>query len=166
VFDLATSGLEFQLPSKAGGHSNSSELAYPLVKHDLRRQISTHLAQIEALAPKCKESMGDVINFVGTEFFIRDLDFISQLIEGEKKPLNCTSSSYIRLRVYSSCAWASLDWGVSYGTVIGQTLVKMLPPHRLGKIVIDGVVNAVQWFDYPRYFHRCKLDADHTASCS
>jgi hypothetical protein len=100
VFDLATSGLEFQLPSKAGGHSNSSELAYPLVKHDLRRQISIHLAQIEALAPKCKESMGDVINFVGTEFFIRDLDFISKLIEGEKKPLNCTSSSCIRLRVY------------------------------------------------------------------
>lgn len=37
------------------------------------------------------------------------------------------------------------DWGISYGTVIGQYMVKILPPERLGKIVVDGVVDAAQW---------------------
>jgi hypothetical protein len=40
-------------------------------------------------------------------------------------------------------------WGISYGTVIGQYMVKILPRHRLGKIIIDGVVNMDAWGDYP-----------------
>ncbi|KAE9372919.1 hypothetical protein N431DRAFT_376208 [Stipitochalara longipes BDJ] len=35
-------------------------------------------------------------------------------------------------------------WGFSYGTMIGQTFASMFPS-RLGRIVIDGVMNAESW---------------------
>jgi pimeloyl-ACP methyl ester carboxylesterase len=38
-------------------------------------------------------------------------------------------------------------WGGSYGTVIGQYLIKILPPKRIGRIVIDGVVDPTVWAD-------------------
>lgn len=47
------------------------------------------------------------------------------------------------------CSLASyLVWGFSYGTVVGQYMVKVLPPERLGRIVIDGVVNAAIWNEH------------------
>jgi hypothetical protein len=46
------------------------------------------------------------------------------------------------------------DWAVSYGTYIGQTLVNVLPPHRIGKVVLDGIINPEEWSGYPTRFHR------------
>jgi pimeloyl-ACP methyl ester carboxylesterase len=38
-------------------------------------------------------------------------------------------------------------WGGSYGTVIGQYLIKILPPKRIGRIVIDSVADPTVWAD-------------------
>jgi pimeloyl-ACP methyl ester carboxylesterase len=38
-------------------------------------------------------------------------------------------------------------WGGSYGTVVGQYLIKILPPNRIGRIVIDAVVDPTVWAD-------------------
>jgi hypothetical protein len=93
LFTLSAHGFFTELPSKAGGYSNASnpDLAYPLVKHDLRRQISNQRVQAELVATACKERMGDVLSFMGSEFFSYDTDYISKLVEGEKTPINCTS---------------------------------------------------------------------------
>ena len=44
------------------------------------------------------------------------------------------------------------DWGFSYGTIIGQYMVKILPSERLGRLIIDGVVNAAQWKHHSDHF--------------
>lgn len=49
-----------------------------------------------------------------------------------------------------------LDWGFSYGTVIGQYMVKILSPERIGKVIIDGVVNAGTWNLYADHFLDCE----------
>jgi hypothetical protein len=94
VFQLAAHGFFTELPSKAGGYSNSSNpaLGYPLVKHDLRRQIATQRVQAELVASACKERMGDVLSFMGTEFSIYDVDYVSKLVQGENTPINGTST--------------------------------------------------------------------------
>jgi hypothetical protein len=55
----------------------------------------------------------------------------------------------------------SLVWGISAGTGIGQVMVKVLPPSRLGKIVLDGVINPVEYFDHTPYYTRCTYHFDH-----
>jgi pimeloyl-ACP methyl ester carboxylesterase len=74
---------------------------------------------------------------LGTESVVRDIDYLSRLIEGEDKPIN----------------W----YGFSYGTIIGQYLIKVLPPHRIGRVIIDGVVNPTSWVDYPKFAPKRKI---------
>ncbi|KAH7307935.1 hypothetical protein BKA65DRAFT_415280 [Rhexocercosporidium sp. MPI-PUGE-AT-0058] len=38
-------------------------------------------------------------------------------------------------------------WGFSYGAFLGQTFASMFP-HRVGKVVLDGVVDADEWIKY------------------
>jgi pimeloyl-ACP methyl ester carboxylesterase len=47
-----------------------------------------------------------------------------------------------------SCDDASLlnYWGFSYGTFLGQTFISMFP-HRLGRVVLDGVLNPIDWVE-------------------
>ena len=40
------------------------------------------------------------------------------------------------------------DLGLSYGTIIGQYMVKILHPDRLGRIIIDGIANPDDWSQY------------------
>ena len=49
------------------------------------------------------------------------------------------------------------DWGFSYGTVIGQYMINILPPQRLGRIVIDGVVDAATWNLHADHFFDCEF---------
>jgi pimeloyl-ACP methyl ester carboxylesterase len=41
-----------------------------------------------------------------------------------------------------------IDWGVSYGTMIGQYLIKILPSERIGRVIIDGVLDPDVWTGY------------------
>jgi pimeloyl-ACP methyl ester carboxylesterase len=53
-------------------------------------------------------------------------------------------------------------WGFSYGTTIGQQMLQMLPPHRLGRIMLDGVVSLPVWSSYADtgYLHKGFNDND------
>jgi hypothetical protein len=44
-------------------------------------------------------------------------------------------------------------WGISYGTIIGQYLIKILPPNRVGRVIIDAVVNPTVWADTSKMAH-------------
>ncbi|KDQ62976.1 hypothetical protein JAAARDRAFT_28963 [Jaapia argillacea MUCL 33604] len=99
------------------------------VKKDLGIQITRAMAATSALAAKCLQRVGESMAFFGTEAVVRDIDAMSRLIEGEAARVNF--------------------WGFSYGTIIGQYLVKILPPERIGRVMIDGVVNPDVWSDYP-----------------
>ncbi|EPQ50268.1 hypothetical protein GLOTRDRAFT_123620 [Gloeophyllum trabeum ATCC 11539] len=112
------------------------------VRADLEGQVAEAAAAMEALSKHCAERVGDAMAYMGTEFVVRDIDAMSRIIEGEDKRVNY--------------------WGFSYGTILGQYLIKILPPSRLGKIMIDGVVNPEVWVGYsPRSFEGYFNDIDN-----
>ncbi|KAI0672369.1 TAP-like protein-domain-containing protein [Trametes maxima] len=78
----------------------------------------------------CAHTMGDQLKYMGTSTVARDIAFITSLLEGDDAPINF--------------------YGLSYGTVIGQYLVNMFPD-RVGRVVIDGVVDAIAWATEPSY---------------
>ncbi|KAI0658733.1 TAP-like protein-domain-containing protein [Cubamyces menziesii] len=78
----------------------------------------------------CAETMGDTLRYMGTSTVARDINFITSLLDGEDALINY--------------------YGLSYGTVIGQYLVNMFPD-RVGRVVIDGVVDAIAWATLPSY---------------
>lgn len=81
-------------------------------------------------AAMCEKTMGQTIAYMGTSSVVRDLDLITTALEGEDALINF--------------------WGFSYGTVMGQYLVNMFPD-RVGRVIIDGVVDAEAWVSQPYY---------------
>ncbi|KAH8830057.1 hypothetical protein DL96DRAFT_914986 [Flagelloscypha sp. PMI_526] len=116
------------LPSTSLLNVTWGEHKISVIQADFERQFLLHSKRAESIARKCRERTGDEIAFMGTEAVVHDIDYISRLLEGSA-PINY--------------------WGFSYGTVIGQYLIQIIPPNRLGKIIIDGVVDAAIWADYP-----------------
>lgn len=58
-----------------------------------------------ALAKRCADTSGDTLRHVGTATVVRDLEYLSRIIEGDNAPVNF--------------------WGFSYGTAIGSYFVNM-----------------------------------------
>ncbi|KAF8522995.1 TAP-like protein-domain-containing protein [Gautieria morchelliformis] len=77
-----------------------------------------------ALAKLCSDTSGEALTHVGTVTVVRDLEYLSRIIEGDDSPVNF--------------------WGFSYGTAIGSYFVNMFP-NRVGRVIIDGVVDPVIW---------------------
>ncbi|KAL0569408.1 hypothetical protein V5O48_012562 [Marasmius crinis-equi] len=78
----------------------------------------------------CKEKMGDDLRHMGSATVARDIDFMSRVLEGDEAKINY--------------------WGESYGTFIASNLINIFP-ERIGKIVMDGVVNPVLLTQKPTY---------------
>ncbi|TFK81819.1 alpha/beta-hydrolase [Polyporus arcularius HHB13444] len=78
----------------------------------------------------CGQTMGDQLRYMGTSTVTRDVDFMTTLLDGKDALINF--------------------WGFSYGTVIGQYLANMFP-ERIGRVIIDGVVDANAWANKPAY---------------
>lgn len=88
--------------------------------------------------------------FVGTENVVKDIDFLARAIEGSDAPINCMPfMCWAKLRQLTA---RYIDWGFSYGTMIGQYMVKILPAERLGRLVLDAVVNPEQWRQHGLHF--------------
>ncbi|RPD76009.1 hypothetical protein L226DRAFT_522437 [Lentinus tigrinus ALCF2SS1-7] len=83
----------------------------------------------------CGQTMGDQLRYMGTSTVSRDIDFMTTLLDGKDALINF--------------------YGLSYGTVIGQYLANMyaagLFPERIGRVAIDGVVDADAWANKPAY---------------
>lgn len=58
-----------------------------------------------ALAKLCLEKSSDTLRHVGTATVVRDIEFMSNVIQGNNQSINF--------------------WGFSYGTIIGSYLVNM-----------------------------------------
>ncbi|KAJ3872945.1 hypothetical protein F5051DRAFT_420415 [Lentinula edodes] len=110
--------------------SSISDLSSPLLYDQLVEQHRQFLAVKEAHAHLCGEMMGNELKYMGTATVVRDIDFMSRVIDGEDEKINY--------------------WGISYGSILGAYLVNMLP-HRIGHAVIDGIVNPVSWSNEPSH---------------
>ncbi|KAG8933516.1 hypothetical protein FRC02_011716 [Tulasnella sp. 418] len=76
------------------------------------------------LGQRCNQMSGDKLKYVGTAAVVRDMVALTDLLDGQGAPVNY--------------------WGFSYGTVIGAYFVNMFPK-RVGRVIIDGVVNPFVW---------------------
>ncbi|KAK7682659.1 hypothetical protein QCA50_014042 [Cerrena zonata] len=74
--------------------------------------------------------MGDELKYMGTTTVARDVAFMAETLDGDDALINL--------------------YGGSYGTVLGQYIVNMFPD-RVGRIVLDGVVDTVRWTSTPPY---------------
>jgi hypothetical protein len=83
----------------------------------------------------------------GTEAVVRDIDTMSKAIEGDSAPINCEPCQILRLSIATK-PMTTTDAAVSYGTAIGQYLIQILPPARIGRIILDGLVDPNHWSDY------------------
>ncbi|KAF4552792.1 Hypothetical protein D9617_9g025830 [Elsinoe fawcettii] len=87
-----------------------------------------------SLAKACQQRMAQEGELVGTAYVARDIANIAEAIEED---------GLIRY------------WGFSYGTLLGTTLAAMFPD-RIEKMVLDGNVNA------PEYYNGVMIDAGYS----
>ncbi|CAE7232063.1 unnamed protein product [Rhizoctonia solani] len=99
-------------------------LSNPVDRAVYAQQIRKADAENAAIAELCLDRAGEALRHVGTATVVRDLELLSRIIEGPEKLVNY--------------------WGFSYGTVVGSYFVNMFP-ERVGKVIIDGVVDPVRW---------------------
>ncbi|QRV81574.1 tRNA-dihydrouridine synthase 4 [Ceratobasidium sp. AG-Ba] len=82
------------------------------------------------LGRKCLQYSPDTFQYVGTTATVRDMVALHDHLEGPDKPINY--------------------WGISYGSAIGIYFVNMFPG-RVGRVVLDGVVDPVYWANVPAH---------------
>ncbi|KIJ31436.1 hypothetical protein M422DRAFT_36207 [Sphaerobolus stellatus SS14] len=101
-------------------------------KNDLESFFST-LTQTDAIlerfGQKCAEG-NPFLKYLGTTAVARDIVSMSDCLDGPDKPVNY--------------------YGISYGSVIGTYLVNMFPK-RVGRVIIDGIVDAIGWATEPSF---------------
>ncbi|KAG9093654.1 hypothetical protein FRC06_011422 [Ceratobasidium sp. 370] len=85
---------------------------------------------LQGLGAECLLQSPNVLQYVGTAATVRDMVALHDKLEGPEKPLNF--------------------WGFSYGTIIGMYFMNMFP-ERVGRVVLDGVVDPEYWADKPAH---------------
>ncbi|KAJ7482544.1 hypothetical protein FB451DRAFT_1084919 [Mycena latifolia] len=109
---------------------SSSNLSDPVLERQLVEQSRQFLALKKSQAEVCGYSMGDELRYMGTATVVRDMDFMAKVFDGEDAKINF--------------------WGGSYGSIVGAYLANMLPT-RAGFVVIDGIVDPVNWSNEPSH---------------
>jgi hypothetical protein len=139
---------------------NTTHVTDPLNKIALTTQARQFLAINEAQAQLCYENMDvEDLKYMGTTTVVRDIDFMTRVLDGPEAKM------YEPFHSWRCCSAAdnscpSHFWGASYGTIIGAYLVNMWVklatahvlaytldrlPSRIGRAVIDGVVDPIVW---------------------
>ncbi|KIJ55466.1 hypothetical protein M422DRAFT_24041 [Sphaerobolus stellatus SS14] len=112
------------------GYEVGKNLSDPRTRERLIEQQREADALYETQFTICNETLGETLKYMGTSTVSRDIDFITTVLEGEYALINFV--------------------GFSYGTVVGAYVVNMFPD-RIGRVVIDGVVDPVAWASEPPY---------------
>ncbi|KAI0708631.1 TAP-like protein-domain-containing protein [Earliella scabrosa] len=112
------------------GYDVGGDLSDPQNRFHLIAQQREAEALYKTQFAICGQNMGDALRYMGTTTVARDIDFIASRLDGPDSLINF--------------------YGLSYGTVIGQYLVNMFP-ERVGRVAIDGVVDADAWANVPPY---------------
>jgi len=88
-------------------------------------------ASAQEIGPECWASIGgpkDAGPHMTTATVARDMVSILDAFQASEDGQKCGDSGLLNY------------WGISYGTVIGQTFASMFP-ERVGRVVLDGVVD-------------------------
>ncbi|KAF8314503.1 alpha/beta-hydrolase [Clavulina sp. PMI_390] len=93
-------------------------------QESLRAQLYREYAENKLTTELCEKRVGDFLRYISTTAVVRDLEYFASVLEGKNTPVNYA--------------------GFSYGTVIGAYFVNMYP-ERVGRILIDGVVDSYSW---------------------
>ncbi|KIJ55465.1 hypothetical protein M422DRAFT_63524 [Sphaerobolus stellatus SS14] len=112
------------------GYEVGKNLSDPRTRDRLIEQQREADALYETQFKICNETLGETLKYMGTSTVSRDIDFITTVLEGKNALINFV--------------------GFSYGTILGAYLVNMFP-ERIGRTVIDGVVDPVAWASQPPY---------------
>ncbi|KAF5354449.1 hypothetical protein D9758_012432 [Tetrapyrgos nigripes] len=107
-----------------------SNLSSPRLYHGLVEQYRHFISLKQAQGELCRKNMGNELRYMGTATVVRDIDFMTKIMDGEDAKINY--------------------WGGSYGSILGAYLVNMLP-HRIGYSVIDGIADPVSWSSEPSH---------------
>ncbi|KAG8698244.1 hypothetical protein FRC09_007334 [Ceratobasidium sp. 395] len=99
--------------------------------------------QLIAFGQKCLQYSPDTLQYIGTAAAVRDMVALHDYLEGPDKPVNF--------------------WGLSYGTAIGIYFVNMFP-NRVGRVVLDGVVDPIYWANQPPHEASCVIWAINVES--
>ncbi|CEL63069.1 Putative hydrolase Mb2247c OS=Mycobacterium bovis (strain ATCC BAA-935 / AF2122/97) GN=Mb2247c PE=3 SV=1 [Rhizoctonia solani AG-1 IB] len=96
---------------------------------DIVAQQRQALALFETQAKLCTKNMPDrgaTLNYMGTASVVRDIAFMTDVLDGKGSNINY--------------------WGGSYGSILGATLFNMMA-ERMGKGMIEAVANPADWAD-------------------
>ncbi|KAJ7763322.1 hypothetical protein B0H16DRAFT_1368317 [Mycena metata] len=110
--------------------ASSRNLSNPAIEAQLVEQAREFMALKKSQAELCAKNMGDELKYMGTATVVRDMDFITKILDGEDAKINY--------------------WGGPYGSILGAYLVNMLPD-RVGFVVIDGIADPVNWSTEPSH---------------
>ncbi|KAF8517932.1 hypothetical protein BU17DRAFT_76229 [Hysterangium stoloniferum] len=112
------------------GFDAGPNLSDPATRNHMISQQQQAQGFYQAQFEVCARSRGDTLRFMGTTIVAKDIEFITRSLEGEHSLINF--------------------YGASYGTVIGAYLINMFPD-RIGRVVLDGIVDAASWSNVPAY---------------
>ncbi|SCV74062.1 BQ2448_6494 [Microbotryum intermedium] len=96
----------------------------PAGRRHLIEQHQERMALMKAEYERCGKMMGDELRYMSTPTVARDIVEMTEQLEGKGALVHY--------------------YGFSYGTILGQFLLNMFP-NRVGRVIIDGVVDAKQW---------------------
>ncbi|KAF8314504.1 hypothetical protein DL93DRAFT_1072901 [Clavulina sp. PMI_390] len=113
-----------------GGGFQVGNLSTTSAQESFRAQLHKFQAENRLAAELCEERVGELVKHLSTSAVVRDLEYFSSVLEGKDTPVNYA--------------------GFSYGTIIGAYFVNMFPD-RVGRILIDGVVEPYSWANEPEF---------------
>ncbi|KAF8684487.1 alpha/beta hydrolase fold [Rhizoctonia solani] len=96
---------------------------------DIVAQQRQALALFETQAKLCTKNIpngGAALNYMGTASVVRDIAFMTDILDGKGSNINY--------------------WGGSYGSILGATLFNMMA-ERMGKGMIEAIANPAEWAD-------------------
>ncbi|KAH7378616.1 hypothetical protein BKA64DRAFT_585572 [Cadophora sp. MPI-SDFR-AT-0126] len=107
----------------------------PILSQDV---FEEYYAQAQVVAEGCGAAIGGPLDagpHMTTATVARDMISIIDAFQKSHEGKRCGDRGLLNY------------WGFSYGTFLGQTFASMFPT-RVGKVVLDGVVDADEWIKY------------------
>jgi hypothetical protein len=131
---------------------------------DARKSLIAQHREAEALYQTqfevCAKTMGDQLKYMGTSTVVRDMDYITAQLEGPdalmsvRQPVKTyVKKLTVRVPATSGDSPTEQFWA-STSSICEHAIVSVHPvsyysihrlPDRIGKVVIDGVADAVAW---------------------
>lgn len=94
------------------------------------------------MAENCYQDAGDIGDIIGTAFVARDM---MQIVDALNEDGLLRYWGVFQIPATICLQLLILFTGFSYGTILGATVAAMFPD-RMDKVIIDGVVNAPEYY--------------------